>query len=351
MAKHKIKEVIESLGELKDERKRKLQALSIVQHREQTSGKKFPNSIKRQCDEWAQDVLGWKGYAPWLYVYASVAGEFKEGWIPDNYYGKVVLPAINGSSRLLAPIKTLSKRLFDSEYFPDIAYSINGRLVTSTYEPLSRKSMKSWIFADGREKVIFKCESSRQGKGVAIFTKDTFSIDSIMEMGNGVFQNYIVQHPLFSEISPQSVASLRITTILDASGKSEVRAAYLRVGSGSDTIVKSASHIRIPIQKKTGQFSEIGYTTKWIEIDRHPDSNFVFANRQIPCYEDCINITTSLHAQFPYAQCIGWDVVVDSMNHVSIMEWNAHHNDIKFSEAVNGPCFADLGWEKLWKTK
>jgi hypothetical protein len=31
------------------------------------------------------------------------------------------------------------------------------------------------------------------------------------------------------------------------------------------------------------------------------------------------------------------------------MEWNGTYNDIKFSEATQGPCFADLGWERLWK--
>jgi hypothetical protein len=29
------------------------------------------------------------------------------------------------------------------------------------------------------------------------------------------------------------------------------------------------------------------------------------------------------------------------------MEWNAEHNDIKFSEATQGPCFADLRWDRL----
>jgi hypothetical protein len=33
------------------------------------------------------------------------------------------------------------------------------------------------------------------------------------------------------------------------------------------------------------------------------------------------------------------------------MEWNGWHNDIKFSEAADGPCFADLGWQNLWRLK
>jgi hypothetical protein len=33
-------------------------------------------------------------------------------------------------------------------------------------------------------------------------------------------------------------------------------------------------------------------------------------------------------------------------DNVQVMEWNGFHNDIKFSEATQGPCFADLGFQK-----
>jgi hypothetical protein len=29
------------------------------------------------------------------------------------------------------------------------------------------------------------------------------------------------------------------------------------------------------------------------------------------------------------------------------MEWNGEHNDVKSSEATQGPCFSDLNWERL----
>jgi hypothetical protein len=49
----------------------------------------------------------------------------------------------------------------------------------------------------------------------------------------------------------------------------------------------------------------------------------------------------------PYARCVGWDLTVDSDEQVMVMEWNAEHNDVKFSEATQGPCFADLDWQRL----
>ena len=53
----------------------------------------------------------------------------------------------------------------------------------------------------------------------------------------------------------------------------------------------------------------------------------------------------------PFARSVGWDVVVDSDDEVRVLEWNAGHNDIKFSEATQGPCFSDMGWETLWRSR
>jgi hypothetical protein len=62
-------------------------------------------------------------------------------------------------------------------------------------------------------------------------------------------------------------------------------------------------------------------------------------------------VCLSLHEKLPFARTIGWDVVVDQHENVAVMEWNGWHNDIKFSEAADGPCFADLGWQNLWRLK
>ena len=44
---------------------------------------------------------------------------------------------------------------------------------------------------------------------------------------------------------------------------------------------------------------------------------------------------------------IGWDVTLDDQENLRVMEWNAGHNGIKFTEATQGPCFSDLRREWL----
>jgi hypothetical protein len=322
-------------------------AEKILDHIEAARGK-INQAFKSKSKSYAIDVLGWEGYAPWLCVYSAIAGTFKEGWIPDNYYGKVVVPALKGRYGSISGLKPLSGLIFRSDVFPDIAYYVNGLLYTKSFETLNRYELKDLLFEES-EKIVFKVDESHQGKGVFILDRSSFDDKTEQGLSNGVFQRYIDQHYLFEEFMPSSVATLRITTVVNDDGVCSVRACYLRLGRANDTHIKSDSHIRIPIDPISGDFAEEGYLTTWTTIDRHPDSKMKFAGNKIPAFLGCVSTVLELHRMVPFVRCIGWDVSVDKSNDVRVMEWNGVHNGIKFTEATQGPCFADLKWEKLWR--
>ena len=313
---------------------------------------KVPTNPKftKLSDEYAQDVLGWKGYAPWLYLYSAVQGTFKEGWIPDNYFGHVVVPSIKGEYGKTANLKALSCRLFEPDFFPDIGYYINGCWFSKDYEILNEKMVKDYLFSKW-EKIVFKVDDSYQGMGIYFFNKNTFNQNQIKKLGNGVFQHYIDQHSFFHEFMPNSVATLRLTSVIDNNGKASVRAGHLKFGRTHDTHINSTSRMRVPVNIADGMLGNYGYLHDWKTVAKHPDTNIAFANKKIPNFNKSISTIEKLHSQLPIVLCIGWDLVIDKNNEVKIMEWNGKHNDIKFSEAIYGPCFEDLGWEKLWKEK
>lgn len=322
-------------------------AMAVLKSIEAVNGKTDPKLLKL-ADAYASDILGWKGYAPWLYVYSAINQTFKEGWIPDNYYGEIVVPKLKGKYGTIAFYNALTGRLFDSSSFPVSAYFVNGLWISPEYQILSNKEVMEIVHA-ASEKVVYKLDSSLQGKGVYFIEKNALNIEKLKLLGNGVLQKYIKQHSFFQDIVPNSVATLRITSVIDDNGLVSVRACYLRVGRSADTHVMSSSHIRISVDLSTGLLDKFGYTTGWIQTESHPDTNFVFGNKQIPNFKECIETAINLHKMVPFARAIGWDMIVDVNNDVQVMEWNGNHNDIKFSEATQGPCFSDLGWEKLRK--
>jgi hypothetical protein len=328
-------------------REHKLQAESILKSIASEKGRINPK-FKKLSREYARDVLGWTGFAPWLVVYSAIAGEFKEGWIPDNYYGRIVVPKLKGLYGTISDANSLSSKLLNTNRLPDIAYYVNGLFFSPSWEVLMAESVEQYIFNRDISRVVYKVDNSLQGKGIHILTKETFGTEKIYNMGNGVFQKYIEQHRFFEEIMPNSVATLRLTSVIENSGKASCRAAYLRIGRSKDTHVKSSSAIKVPVDLLSGRLQERGYLTNWRSVNCHPDTHVAFEGKVIPKFNECVEYILRKHQVIPYCRSVGWDITVDKDEEIQLMEWNGSHNDIKFSEATQGPCFADMGWEKFW---
>jgi hypothetical protein len=323
----------------------RIEANSILKRLEGELGKTNPTHIKL-ADEYAREVLGHAHYAPWLYVYTALAGTFKEGWIPDNYYGSVVVPKVKGSYGDISCLKPLTYTIFKSDTFPDIAFFVNGLFLALDNTPISYRDVENFLFKNA-EKIVFKVDNSQQGTGIFFFERRSFDIEKIKLLGNGVFQSYLVQHKFFDDFSPNSVATLRMTTVVDDGGGISLRACYLRLGRIDDTHIQSKSNIRVPVDLSSGEFSSEGYLPNWLTVKEHPDSKIRFSGCYIPAFAQCVSTVLDLHKKAPFARCIGWDVTIDSDEDVRLIEWNGAHNDIKFTEATQGPCFADLGWDRL----
>lgn len=338
-----IKKVITYIQDYRYNTALNKEAMEVLTNLEHSKGK-LPSHIKDQCDHYAKQTLGDVKYAPWLYVYSLMRGEFKEGWIPDNYYGKIVLPKSNGISGMPAQVKNISSSLLKSNLFPDlISYSSGIYSISASNEVLKKEDVKNVLFKD-HDTVIYKLNSSFQGKGIHFFNKNEFCLDKVAKIGSGIFQKLIVQHNVFNELFPKPGATIRLTTALTPAGNVDVRGAYLRLGVGSDEFVKSSTNIRVGINLDSGELFNDGYTSDWFEINEHPTTKKAFKGVVIPNFKEACENVIALHKNYPFVQSIGWDVIINEQNGVEIMEWNAVHNGIKFTEAIQGPMFADMPW-------
>lgn len=314
---------------------------------ERSKGKLGKNVI-RECDDYAREILGDKIYAPWLYVYSIMAGKFKEGWIPDNYYGRVVIQAMQGNYRSLSVLKALHGQLFDEKNPLDLVFHVSGLFLDSDLEVIDRHRVKDILFRED-DSAIYKIEKSGRGLGIRWFHKNNFDIGEVEKLSDGVFQKPIRQHPYFAEFTPASVVTMRLTTVIEDSGKCSLRSSRLKIGRGGDDYVKADSYVAVFFNPENGKLDDVGYLPDWTTSERHPESHVPFAGKTVPQFDKCIEKAIELHMKIPYVRCLGWDLTVDSDDRVRIIELNTGHNGINISEAVHGPCFADMGWEKLWR--
>ncbi len=340
-AEHKIK------WYFKHKRSKK-RVKKILKKIEGYKGKTNPKLIKLS-NEYAQEVLGDKRHAYWLYIYSALQNRFEEGWIPDDYYKKEVVPKLNGDYGEIADRNFVLRFLFTQVETLDLAYIINGKICTLQNKIIHPQNLKTHLF-ENNNRILYKLENSKRGKGVTILDKNSFdpSLFSSNRYSDGVFKKFIHQHSFFSDFTKKSVATIRVTTASDENGHISAKAAYIRFGRDKDSHVISSSAISVPIDINTGELYPKGYMS-WVEIDKHPDTNTSFHHKIIPNFDKCKEKAIQMHSVVPFMGCIGWDFAIDYKEDVQLIELNGINNGIKFSEATTGPSFIDLNWKKLWK--
>lgn len=317
-----------------------LQTLSTI---EKERGK-LSESIRSQCDQYAKNYLGDIKYAPWLYVYSAMQGEFKEGWLPCNYYGLPIVRDIDRGYAKISELKPVTNHILRTNKLPDLLYVNNDYFIEpDSYHVVSFAQASELLFSEN-DTVIFKPNESVQGKGVRTYTRDEWN--SNLELRNGVFQKIIKQHPFFDNLFPHPGATIRITTGLDANGNATARSAYIRLGRSNDDSVarhvQCSNEVRVVVNIETGELSDTGYLASWNSTQTHPDTHTAFKGLVVPAFKDARQLVEELHANYPFVLVIGWDISINEHEQVEIIEWNTAHNDIKFSEAVHGPCFKDI---------
>ncbi len=301
---------------------------------------------RRQIGEYAHDVLGSVTFAPWLEAYTALRGEFREGWLPDNYIERYLVPFSSGRMNALST-RSLANRLLQTDLFPDLAYGVNGAIYDTSYEPLELSALAKHLFAE-RETAFLKIEGSIRGFGVTRLDAGSFDPGALPKGRDFVIQRAVRQHPFFDELSPDAAATLRITTVKQPGRKSEARGAFLRLGRAGATVVGHGSSLSVPVvDTGTGALASYGVLKDWVTTDRHPDTGVTFASRTIPSFRAVIDACTALHDRLPHIWYIGWDTCVTSSGEVVLFEFNTGHAGVKLPEAATGPHFLGLGWDRL----
>ena len=154
---------------------------------------------KQLIQEYSRDVFGSRRFAPWLETYSAYRGEFIEGWIPENYYMRLLLPTLARHKNIDA--KTITRRILGTDSVPDLAYSINGFWLDRDHRPLEPSKLKDHLFADA-DAVFVKADRGARGEGVRKVTRDSFDLEQLSRLGDLVVQSAIVQHPFFDQFTP-----------------------------------------------------------------------------------------------------------------------------------------------------
>lgn len=342
--RRRLQNVFSRLGDSYKLHKYKAQVKATLQNIEKYSTCSIPRkALMKRCYEYALDVFGHKKYAPWFYQYALIRGDFKEGWIPGDYFGQYVAP--KGGLNLMTFYKTFTNRVLKTDLLPDLAYYINGLFYNPEFDVVAWPDLQKRLTKEYTN-VFVKGDGAGQGRLVHKLKTVDLDQGTFERIGNSVTQSPVRQHPFFNAFITDSVATLRILTVVTPEGGVERRASHLRVGRIGGQWVDYKSQIRVPVSAE-GEMDSYGYALDWQRWDQHPDTHVAFAGKHIPKFDEAVAACIRFHQMVPHFRIVGWDIAIDDSERVRLLEWNAALPAIKFSEATIGPCFADLNWEKL----
>ncbi len=285
---------------------------------------------------YARDRFGSAGYAPWLEFYTVFRGQFHDGWVPANFFRNIAIRRINGKHADIGDSRSLMTRLLGgTPLLPDCAHFVGGEWRDIAGAPIRRDDVPSLLFAEGPE-ICVKLESTRRGRGVSFAHRDGFDLGALERQGDLVVQSVIRQHPLFDEVSPSAVATLRVMTG-KLPGQPPFRVgAYFRCSLGEGRAV-TAHALRIAVLDDDGTLAEFGSDETWRRFTAHPETGAPVGGRQLPQFREMVASCLSLHERLPQLGIIGWDVTLDAAGAVRVMELNTGQPDIKFIEMSQGP--------------
>lgn len=170
-------------------------------------------------------------------------------------------------------------------------------------------------FLEKHQTVFFKPSEGSGGFGVERFSqKDYPSVsaraDAILKVGPGVLEEAIRQHPALMKLQPNSVNTVRITTLL-CGDAAKIPYAYLRIGGGTSYVDNAHSGgMFAPIDLETGIVCGVGYNKEEEIYETHPVTGTKIEGFQIPDWEEIKKFALQLSHVVPQMRYIGWDVAV-----------------------------------------
>lgn len=302
---------------------------------------------EKQIEMYAKEKLGSVRYAPWLKAYAVYQGEFKEGWIPDNYFYRHVLPRTNGFHSSLSDLRHLAKRILKSDEMPDLGYFVRGCWISAEDDLMSKTEAKTYFFAKS-DHIIIKTNSSMRGQGFYRLSEKEFDTLEERKLGDFVVQFPIQQQEWFSKFSADSVATLRITTVKSWGKPAKKLASFMRFGIDGVDRVHADSRLVVGVSDE-GFLSQYSSDSDWFLSEYHPDSKIAWIGEKIPEFDLMSKRCEELHDLEATMGIIGWDLVMDRFGKIQLMEWNTGYPGVVRSEMASGPNFLETDWYELWK--
>lgn len=206
-----------------------------------------------------------------------------------------------------------------------------------------------WIMKGNMNKVVVKEPLGAVGKGVRVLTvsqdngKLTINnedakgaIKRLFDKGFILFEGFIEQHPEMAALSPTSVNTIRIVTFLDDDNNLEIWGTLLRMGYDKQVDNFDAGGLGAKIDMNSGMVVTSAIVKDPFDntkYDAHPVTDEIILGKQIPFWDEIIEMVKECVYIVPEVRTVGWDFAITA-NGPTLIEGNDNWNRVLFQLAT-----------------
>ncbi|MCL2071243.1 MAG: hypothetical protein FWH07_03305 [Oscillospiraceae bacterium] len=150
--------------------------------------------------------------------------------------------------------------------------------------------------------------------------------DRLIQNGQTLVEEYIVQHEDLARINPYAVNTLRFMSIVDGGGEVHIMFRALRVGIEGSVVDNFNAGGMFVLLNEDGVIISDAVNKKTEMFDRHPSTAVVFKGTRIPSFKEAEEMVkrAAVTGAFEGIRYVSWDVAVTSSGFPVIIE--ANHN-------------------------
>lgn len=279
------------------------------------------------------------GYVPeefWFKFAGSRDGVMDPRFVPADLFYTELLPYLNNFEFA----KAIDDKAYYDMWFPDakqaklVCRKVSGIFYDAGMDMISLEEAAGLCMDAGCELFVKPSLYTSGGKGIRTADTAEISIDEMTaileETGSDlVVQERIEQHPVLAKLNPDSVCTIRISTLL-MDGEVHIAHQLLRVGApGEKTLLKGRGNYIAQILDGGRLHHKVlffdpdpdnnGYILKWAEA---ADEGLYDEGFAIPSMDKVQECAKGLHPRLAHFRYIGWDFTVDSDGDPVLIELN-----------------------------
>lgn len=163
-------------------------------------------------------------------------------------------------------------------------------------------------------RVLYKPLEGSSGVGIVKFEKEDWAdlpafLAKIREMGPGLLEELLIQHPDMAALCPTSVNTVRIATLLGDRQEGIVYA-FLRIGNGKvmDNVDQGGMAARVDLD--SGRLLTVAADKAGNVFDRHPMTGTPIIGFTIPYFEEAKKMCLDAMRKVPQVRFVAWDVAI-----------------------------------------